>query len=219
MRCAVEHKLSTWTRFASALSEIGCTFEGWVRGGNRPRFDAKKPTQWVGFFVSDKSACPVQSGHLLAPLTSVHDASDAGHGLTGIRVERLRRRLIDRHAAVARRWPFSGRRCSGRIGLRRRAPASAIVDARVAFVGRRAGGRVARAGKRRHRVHVQDREVLPSSVSGIWLALRAYTGARSSGSRWPASGCRTARRWRRSRRGRPSRSRPGRKKIAHFALR
>lgn len=29
------------------------------------------------------SACPVQSGHFLAPLTSVYDASDAGHGLTG----------------------------------------------------------------------------------------------------------------------------------------
>lgn len=174
----------------------------------------KKPTQWVGFFVSDIGMLG-SGGAPPSPSCVVHDASDTGHGLTDIRVERLRRRPIDRHAAVARRWPFSGRRCSGRTGLRRRAPASAIVDARVAFVGRRAGGRVARAGKRRHRVAVQDREVLPSPVSAIWLALRAYTGAVVG----LPTAVETARRWRRSRRGRPSRSRPGRKKIAHFALR
>ncbi|MGY4206979.1 hypothetical protein ACVK00_000349 [Burkholderia sp. PvR073] len=60
--------------------------------------------------------CLAQSERLLAPLTSVYDASDAGHDLMGHPGERLRRRLIDRHPALARRWPFA------RVGSRRRWP-------------------------------------------------------------------------------------------------
>lgn len=90
----------------------------------------------------------------------------------------------------------------------------AIVDARVAFVGRRAGA-VLHERANGGIAWPFRIEVLPSSVSAIWLALRAYTGAVVG----LPTAVETARRWRRSRRGRPSRSRPGRKKIAHFALR